>query len=210
MQTAVTQRDRAIQLMKMRGMVRLREFLDAGVSATTIHRMVENEEVFQLDRGLYQLMYAPQHAMLSLAVTAKRAPNSVVCLLSALSYHELTEILPHDVWLAVGPKDPAPKFDHLQIEYSRFSEPYLSDGVITRKFCGVQVRIYSVAKTIADCFRHRHSVSTFAAIEGLQKAIRHRKATPANIVRHAKRRGVYKLMEPYLYALLQEERVKNA
>lgn len=210
MNKSITQKDRAIQILSAGKMVRMKEFLEAGVSATTINRMVEAEEVFQADRGVYLSYDAPVHAWHSYAVTAKIAPKSVVCLNSALAYHEMTDWLFSGIWLAIGSKDWAPQFDHLNIEYARFSEPYLTDDIITEEIEGVPVRVYSPARTIADCFRHRRIVGTMIALEGLQKAIREDIATPADIVMQSKRRGVYTIVKPYLDTLLVEAKYSNA
>lgn len=156
MSREITQRDHAIQMLNARGMVRMCEFVEAGVAATTITRMVEDDEVFQSDRGVYQSTDALIHLHHSLAVAAKLAPNSVVCLLSALSYHDITDLLPYNVWLAIGPHDRTPKFDHLKVRCFRFSEPYHTSDIVTQVIEGVPVRVYGIARTIADCFRFRN------------------------------------------------------
>ena len=196
-----TQRDRAIGLLQAQGMVRLSEFKNAGITAATLCRMVEAGEVVRLSRGLYQLPDAPLDANHSLAEAAKRVPKGVVCLVSALAYHELTDQLPRAVWMAIGTKDWMPKAQSPPMRIVRFTEPLLSDDVITVDIEHVPAKIFGVAKTIADCFRHRRSVGQTVALEGLQEALRQRKATPAEIARHAERGGVATVIRPYLEAL---------
>lgn len=196
-----TQRDQATDLLRNQGIVRLSEFRDAGITAATISRMVEDGDVVRLARGLYQLPDAPLDANHTLAEAAKCVPKGVVCLVSALALHELTDQLPRAVWMAIGKKDWAPKDGRPPIHIVRFTDALLSDDVIKVQIEGVPVKIFGVAKTIADCFRHRRTVGQSVALEGLQEALRQRKATPAEIARHAERGGVATVMRPYLEAL---------
>lgn len=196
-----TQRDWATELLQRRGIVRLSEFKQAGITAATVSRMVEAGEVIRLTRGLYQLPDAPLNANHSLAEAAKRVPKGVVCLVSALAYHELTDQLPRTVWVAIGARAWAPKAEGPPIRIVRFADTLLADAVITVRIESVPVKIFGVAKTIADCFRHRRTVGQTVALEGLQEALRQRKATPAEIARHAERGGVATVMRPYLEAL---------
>ena len=163
--------------------------------------MVEAGEVNRLSRGLYQLPDAPLDANHSLAEVAKRVPKGVVCLVSALAYHELTDQLPRAVWMAIGTKDWMPKTESPPMRIVRFTDAFLADDVMTVPIANVPVKIFGVAKTIADCFRHRRSVGQTVALEGLQEALRQRKASPGEIARHAERGGVATVIRPYLEAL---------
>ena len=195
------QRDRATELLQRQGMVRLSEFKKTGITAATISRMVEAGEIIRLSRGLYQLPGASLDAHHSLAEAAKRVPKGVVCLVSALAYHELTDQLPRAVWMAIGTRDWMPKEGSPPMQIVRFTEALLTDDVIAVNIENVPVRIFGVAKTIADCFRHRRTVGQTVALEGLQEALRQRRATPAEIARHAERGGVATVVRPYLEAL---------
>ena len=195
------QRDQATELLQRRGMVRLSEFSAVGITAATISRMVEAGEVIRLARGIYQLPDAPLDANHSLAEAAKRVPKGVVCLVSALAYHELTDQLPRAVWMAIGTKDWMPKEGRPAMRIVRFTDALLADDVATVYIENVPVKIFGVAKTIADCFRHRRKVGQTVALEGLQEALRQRKASPAEIARHAERGGVATVVRPYLEAL---------
>ena len=196
-----TQREQAIQLLQAQGIARLSEFRNAGITAATLCRMAEAGEVVRLSRGLYQLPDAPLHANHSLAEAAKRVPNGVVCLVSALAYHELTDQLPRAVWMAIGTKGWMPKTESPPMRFVRFTDSFLADDVMTVPIELVPVKIFGVAKTIADCFRHRRSVGQTVALEGLQEALRQRKASPGEIARHAERGGVATVVHPYLEAL---------
>ncbi len=199
-----TQRARARILLQRHGMMRLKEFKAAGISAATMSRMLEHGEVTRPSRGLYQLVDAPLHANQSLAEAAKKIPRGVICLVSALAYHGLTDQLPHAVWIAISKLDWAPRLDNPPIRIVRFTDAYLADDVMMEHIAGVEVRIFGVAKTIADCFRHRRKVGQSVALEGLREALRQRKSTPAEIARHAKRGGVATVLRPYLEALTSD------
>ena len=195
------QREQARLLLEQGGIVRLSEFKANGITAATIGRMLKDGEVLRLARGLYQLPDALLDVHHSLAEAAKKLPKGVVCLVSALAYHDLTDQLPRAVWMAIGTKDWEPKTDTPPIRTVRFTDALLSDDILTEQIEGVSVKIFGVAKTIADCFRHRRTVGQSVALEGLQEALRKRKTTPAEIARHAERGGVATVIRPYLEAL---------
>lgn len=201
MPAAPPQRHIAHALLKAQGIVRLAEFRSAGVTAATVSRMERAGEVLRLDRGLYQLSDAPLDAHHALAEAAKRLPKGVVCLVSALAFHELTDHLPSKVWMAIGQKDWAPTAGRSSLRIVRFTEGLLADGVETHVIEGVSVKVFGIAKTIADCFRHRNKIGLPIAIEGLQEALRQRKVRPGAIARAAERGGVSTIIRPYLEAL---------
>ena len=137
----------------------------------------------------------------SLAEAAKRLPRGVVCLVSALAFHGLTDQLPKKIWMAIGKSDWAPKADGVPIRVVRFTDSLLSESVEIHEIEKVSVKVFGVAKTVADCFRHRSKIGLTIAIEGLQEALRQRKATPAEIARQAHHGGVSTVIRPYLEAL---------
>lgn len=197
----VTQRDLAHDLLEKRGMVRLREFKEAGITAATVSRMCRDGDVARLARGLYQRPDAPISANHSLAEAAKRQPKGVICLVSALAFHGLTDQLPRAVWMAVGAKDWAPRAGVPPMRIVRFTEAFLADGVVAERIEGVTVSVFGVPKTVADCFRHRRTIGQSVALEGLREALRQRKATPAEIAHYAERGRVSTVVRPYLEAL---------
>lgn len=136
-----------------------------------------------------------------MAETAKRLPRAVICLTSALAFHGLTDRLPKRTWVAIGSKDWAPKADLARLRIVRFAPQLLAEDVETHMIEKVPVRVFGVAKSIADCFRHRRAVGLDVAIEGLREALRQRKATAGEIARKAERGGVSTVLRPYLEAL---------
>jgi predicted transcriptional regulator of viral defense system len=196
-----SQRELAQALLRERGILRLVELREAGVTAATMSRMERAGEVIRLSRGLYQLPDAELDPNHSLAEAAKRVPKGVVCIVSALAFHGLTDQPPLKVWMAIGSKDWAPQRDGTPIRIVRFADSLLREGVETHVIEGVAVKVFGAARTVADCFRHRRKVGLQVAIEGLQEALRQRKATPAEIARQADKGGVSTVIRPYLEAL---------
>jgi predicted transcriptional regulator of viral defense system len=204
------QQDRAISLLKQRGMARASELARAGITGTAISRMKENGLVVQLARGLYQLPNAPLDANHDLAEAAKRVPKGVVCLVSALAFHGLTDTIPARVWMAIGPKDRRPRVENPLLQIVRFRGNALRTGIQEHTIERVAVRIYGPAKTVVDLFRYRQSAGRRyqnspglnLALEGLREALRQRKATPAEIARYANEAGIWKIVQPYLAAMI--------
>jgi predicted transcriptional regulator of viral defense system len=182
-------------------MMRLFELRAAGVTAATLSRMERAGEVIRLSRGVYQLPDADLDPNHSVAQAAKRMPKGVVCLVSALAFHGLTDQLPPRVWMAIGPNDWAPRRNAAGLRIVRFTDRLRSESVETHAIEGVPVNVFGVAKTVADCFRHRAKVGLSVAIEGLREALRQRKATPAELYRQAEKGGVSTVIRPYLEAL---------
>lgn len=154
-----------------------------------------------LGRGLYQLADAEMDAQATLAEVSKLAPNSIICLVSALAFHNLTDQIPRKIWIAVGARDWAPKISYPPIRTVRFREPYFSAAIETHKICSVDVPIYSPAKSIADAFRNPKLVDRSVAIESLKSALVDRKATPAELFKAAREFGAANKIKPYLEVL---------
>lgn len=195
------QRDALLKLLRRRGMVRLAEFKQRGITAATASRLVREGRIVRLSRGLYQLPDAPMHAHHTLAEASKRVPKGVICLLSALAFHDLTDQLPPKVWLALGRKDWTPRVEYPPLRIARYSDEALRTGIETHRIEGVAVRITSVTRTLADAFRYRREIGIAVCIEALRAALKHRKAKPAEIAQQAVDSGVWKTMQPYLEAL---------
>jgi predicted transcriptional regulator of viral defense system len=200
-QAPITQRGRTFAFLKSKGMARLSELIAEGVTASTVSRLEREGVIVRLARGLYQLPDASIDAHHTLAEAAKLVPKGVICLTSALAYHELTDQIPAKVWIAIGSKDWRPNFRYPPARFAHFPNNYLRNGVERHVIDGVDVPIFGIAKTIADLFRYRRTVGINVALEGLRKALRKRKATPAQIAKYASDARVWKTMEPYVSAL---------
>ena len=196
------QREQALSLLRSKGMMRLREFGQAGITAATISRLVQEGAILRLARGLYQLAEAEIDQQHSVAEVAKLIPKGVVCLTSALALHGLTDQLPARVWVALGRKEWRPRVDYPPVRVVRFPPDMLATGVEHHVIKEIKVPVFGVAKTIADLFRYRRSVGESIVIEGMREALRQRKTTPADIARFAEEARVWKVVQPYLTTLV--------
>ena len=196
-----SQRERLIATLSQRGMARLSELTHNGITAATVSRLEREGAVVRLSRGLYQLPNAPLETNHALAEATKRVPKGVVCLVSAAAFHDLTDRIPSEIWMAIGPKDWRPRFDTPRTHFVRFSAKTLKAGIEEHAIEGVPVRIYDAAKTVVDLFRYRRRVGLNVAIESLKAALRQRKATPSKIGQYADQAGAWATVGPYLEAL---------
>ena len=200
----ITQRGRTFAFLKSKGMARLSELIADGVTASTVSRLEREGAIVRLARGLYQLPDASIDAHHTLAEAAKLVPKGVICLTSALAYHELTDQIPAKVWIAIGPKDWRPTFRYPPARFAHFPSTHLRTGVEHHTIDGVEVPIFGIAKTITDLFRYRRIVGVNVALEGLREALRTKKVTPAQIAKYASDARVWKTMEPYVSALTSD------
>jgi predicted transcriptional regulator of viral defense system len=196
-----TQRERATELLGSGQIMRLHELVEAGIAATTVARMVKAGEIVRLGRGLYQVANADFGGDHVLAEVAKTIPKGVICLLSALAFYELTDQIPAKVWIAIGLKDWKPNSIGTPLRIVRMPGELLHQDVERHTIEGVPVPIFSIPRTLADCFRHQRRVGLTVAFEALGEALRNKRTTPGAIAAAAEKVGSWKVMRPYLEAL---------
>ncbi len=199
-----SQRDLAIDLLRQRGIMRRVELTNSGVHPQTLSRLVADDVLTRVARGLYQLADAEITASHPLAEVAKLAPKGVICLVSALQFHELTLQMPRRVWVAIGSKARKPIFAYPPTRIVRCSERALSLGVQTRTIDQVPVPIFDPAKTVVDCFRFRRLVGLDVALEGLHNVVTSGKAKPLELVAYARETRIWSVLRPYLEAVVAD------
>ena len=200
-----TAADRAIQILAEKGMARLHELKTAGIPETVVARLARAGRVVRLARGLYQLADADLQTSHTLAEVAKIVPKGVVCLISALVYHELTLQLPPFVWVAIDVHTRQPKHRYPPMRFVRFSKRALTEGVNQHLIEGVPVKITGPARTIVDCFRFRNKIGTDIAISAMREALRRRVCKPDDIMGHARSLRIASVVQPYLEAMTTDE-----
>lgn len=185
------------------GMLRTSSAISLGVHPRTLYALRDSGEIEQVGRGLYRLAVVPKLTSPDLIPIALRIPRAVVCLISALAHHGLTTQVPHTVDIALPSHAQIPKIDGIPVRVFWYSEPSFSAGIVPVKVDGVQVRIYSPEKTIADCFKYRNKIGIDLAIEAL-RTYRERRRKPdfQALSWFAKINRVQKVMDPYLAAIL--------
>jgi predicted transcriptional regulator of viral defense system len=185
-------------------MLRLKDFVAEGIGPETLARLVREEAVVRPARGLYQLPDAQVEAAHALAEAAVLVPKGVVCLISALQFHELTLQMPSTVWMAIERTAWRPRLDYPRIRFVRFTRPSLAEGVAHHRIEGVDVPITNPARTIVDCFRYRGKVGLDVAMEGLREGLRRRRCTPDELWRYARQARVWSVMRPYVEAMVSD------
>jgi len=195
-------KQKILELARQMGLIRPRDVEAAGIHREYLLRLYRNGDVVRVGRGLYALPGAQTSEHLSLAEVAKRMPNAVICLVSALEYHHLTTQNAHSVWIAIENKKWEPKFEYPSLEIVRFSGPAFSFGVEEHEVDRITVKIYSPAKTVADSFKFRNKVGLDVSLEALQETWRSRKATMDELWEAAKVCRVANVMRPYLEAVI--------
>jgi len=193
--------EKLLDLVRSRGMIRPCDLTLLGIPRVSLTRAVRRGHLERVGRGLYGLPGREVSAHGSLAEVALRVPKGVVCLLSALRFHELTTQAPFEVWLAIENKALAPKLDYPPLRIVRFSGAALTEGVEEHSVDGVTVRITGVAKTVADCFKYRNKIGLDVALEALRDAWHGKRMTSDDIWRYAKVCRVANVMRPYLESL---------
>lgn len=190
-----------LDLVREAGLVRPRDLESAGVPGGSLAQLAQRGLLERLGRGLYAVPGAAPSEHRSLAEVSKRTPRGVVCLLSALRFHGLTTQAPAEVWLAIGPKDRAPREHSVHLRIVRASGEARDAGVETHVVEGVPVRVYGAAKTVADCFKFRNKIGTDIAVEALRDCLEQRRCTADELFEYARVCRVSRVMRPYLEAL---------
>ena len=202
MTTKATNKDQVLTLVKQKGILRPRDLEPYGIPRTYLSRLYEAGELQKIGRGLYTLPNRNITEHHSLAEVCKRIPNGVVCLLSALRFHELTTQSPFEVWLAIEEKAWRPKIEYPPLRIVRFSKITLSAGMEEHRIEGVIVRVYAPAKTVADCFKYRNKIGVDVAIEALRECWQSRRCSMDDLWHYAKICRVQNVMQPYLESLV--------
>lgn len=184
------------------GILKMSEAVQTGIHRKMLYAMLDNGVIEKLDRGLYRLSELPPLGNLDLVSVARKVPTGVICLISALSFHELTTQIPHEVYIALKRGTETPRIKHPPVRVFRFTGDAFTEGVETPTVDGVKLHIYSPEKTLADCFKFRNKIGLDTAIEAV-KFYRDKKHVKVDeLMRYARICRVEKVMKPYMEALL--------
>ena len=195
----------ALQVIRRLGVVRPADLEAHGIPRRRMYDLVRKGKVERHARGIYAASNHPHTAEHALAQVAKRVPGGVICLLTALRFHELTTQNPSEVWLAIDRKARAPAELEVPLRIVRFSGKARLKGIEEHDIDGVKVHIYNPAKTVADCFKYRRKIGTDVALEALRDCWRSKRSTMDELWRYAAVCRVTNVMRPYLEAVAAEE-----
>jgi predicted transcriptional regulator of viral defense system len=196
-----TQIQRVLDLARRKGLVRAIDLSAIDVPRVVLTRLTASGQLERVGRGLYRLPGAQWSEHESLITVATKVPQAVFCLLSALQFHELSTQLPRQVWIAMPRGSHTPRFDYPPIKMVQFTGAAWTAGVEEVERDGITLRVYCVAKTVADCFKHRNKIGLDVALEALKDARMRNKTSIDEIWRFAKVCRVANVMRPYLESI---------
>ena len=192
---------RVLDLARQKGMLRPSDLQELGASRVVLTRLTATGQLEKIGRGLYRLPDAEVSENESLTTIALKVPQAIFCLLTALQFHELTTQLPRQIWIAMPRGSHTPTMDYPPIKMVQFSGDAYAEGVEVFERDHVSIRVYCVAKTVADCFKHRNKIGLDVALEALKDVRAQKKASNDELWRFAKICRVTNVMRPYLEAL---------
>jgi predicted transcriptional regulator of viral defense system len=185
---------------KYGGQLRMSEAIALGMSRYRLYSLRDKGIIEKVSRGVYRLVELPPISNPYLVTVSLRFPNSVICLISALAYHEMTTQIPHAVSVAVPRDARMPALDSPPVQAYKFSDASFRAGIESYQIDGVTVRIYSVEKTLADCFKYRNKIGMDIVLVALKRYRSQKPFNLVNVLKYAKICRVEKVMKPYLEA----------
>ena len=188
-------------LASSKAILQARDFARLRIHPQEIRRLVSKGELIRVGRGRYLLPQAEHSENVGLALVAAAVPRSVICLLSALRFHAIGTQAPHEVWIAVVQGEARPRLDYPSVRLTLVSGRAFAYGIERHQIDGIPVRIYSAAKTVADCFKFRNKVGLDVAIEALREALRAKACSREEIWAAAKVCRVSAVIRPYMEAM---------
>jgi predicted transcriptional regulator of viral defense system len=198
---ATPRKNQLLRIIQEMGLVRPVDLETRGISRALLYGLVRKGLVARQTRGIYVASQHPYTTEHTLAQVAKRVPAGVFCLLTALRFHGLTTQSPAEVWIALPEKARKPRLDYPRLRVARFSGAALTEGIETHRLEGVEARIYSAAKTVADCFKYRNKLGIDVAVEALRDFSRRHRGGANQLARFARICRVTRVMQPYLDAI---------
>lgn len=201
MEPARSQSQRVLDYLETRSAARTKELTALGATPATISRLVKRGQIVRISRGLYQHVDADVGEHHTIALAIRRVPHAIVCLVSALVLHDLTDLQPNRVWLAIGRKDRKPTVDWPRLKIVRFPKHLMIDQTEVKHLEGVPVRLTSITRTVVDLYRYRKTVGEDLALDALKTVIRKRRASPSEIAHIASEFRMWKHIRPHLEAL---------
>lgn len=198
----MTQTTRILALARRQRVLRAADVRVHGWSPQLLIRLHQTGQLQRVARGLYSLPDTEPTEHQTLIEVCQRVPKAVVCLLSALQFHEIGTQLPHEVWIGLPEGTQTPLMDYPPVRVARLRGAAYSDGIQTFREGGTPIRVYSVAKTVTDCFKFRHKIGLDVALEALKDGWRTRKLTLDELQHFAKINRVARVMQPYLEAMV--------
>ncbi|MFH0946513.1 MAG: type IV toxin-antitoxin system AbiEi family antitoxin domain-containing protein [Planctomycetota bacterium] len=199
--SSITPEETAIALLERVGIARAKDFEEQGLLPAHVSTLRERGIIERVGHGLYRLPGAELTEHHTLAIAASKSPSAVVCLLSALRFHDLTTQAAYEVWLAIARGARTPRLEYPPLTVIRMSETSFAHGVEEHNVEGVRVRVFSATKTVADCFKFRSRIGLEVAIEALQDFRASRNGSMDDLWNVAEACRVQRVIRPYMETL---------
>jgi predicted transcriptional regulator of viral defense system len=190
-----------LQLARTKKIIRHSDLISEKIPTVYLNRQVKEGNLIKLGRGIYALPETEFDENQSLLEVSHLVPKGVFCLLTALRFHNLTTQNPFEVWLAIDRNAAIPKISSVQTRIFRMTGNAFSQGIEKHPVEGGTIRVYSPAKTVADCFKYRNKIGLDIAIEALRDCLKNKKATIDEIWYFTKINRVANVIMPYLSSL---------
>jgi len=197
-----TERDIVKKLLEVKPLLRSHELTSSGVDRKTLKRMTDSGELIRVARGLYSAPNYIPDSHYTFIEAQKIVKQGVICLLSALTYHEIGTQNPSLVWMAIPNRSWSPSIETSPIQIVRFSGKAFDEGITEQAVEGETIRVYNIPKTIADCFKYRNKIGLEVAIEALKDTIRNKRASVDELLHFADICRVRKIITPYLEGII--------
>lgn len=192
-----------LEIIRSSGIARAKDLRERGIHPESLRRLENQGLIVRSGRGIYTLPEMDLTENQSLVEACARVPHGIVCLLSALRFHELTTQAPFEVWLAIDNKANAPKDELLPLRIVYMSGQALIAGVEEHLIVGLPMRVYNVPKTVADCFKYRNKIGLDVALEALRESWSSHRCTMDELWHYAKICRVANVIRPYLEFLIE-------
>jgi predicted transcriptional regulator of viral defense system len=184
------------------GQLRMSEAIAHGITRYMLYSLRDKGIIEKVSRGYYRLAELPPISNPDLVTVSLRFPNAVICLISALSYHNITTQIPHVVSVAVPRDSRIPLLDYPPVQAHRFSNDAYNSGIENHSIDDVPVKIYTPEKTLADCFKFRNKIGMDVVIEALKLYRSKQQFNLEKLLTYAKVCRVKNIMAPYLEATI--------
>jgi len=184
------------------GQLRMNEAIKHGITRYMLYSLRDKGIIERVSRGIYRLVELPPISNPDLVTVSLRFPNAVICLVSALAWHDITTQIPHAVSVAIPKDSRMPSLDYPPIQVHKFSKEAYKSGIEEHLIDGVPVKVYNPEKTLADCFKFRNKIGMDVALEALKLYKTRKKFDLGKLLKYARVCRVEKVMRPYLEATL--------
>lgn len=194
-------RDTAKQIIhQYGGIIKTSEAIHAGIHPRTFYQLRDTGDLEQISRGIYRLTEIEPVSNPDFVIVGTRIPNSVICLISALSFHEITTQIPHEISVAISKDSKPSTVEYPPVQFYKFSQESFMAGIEEHQIDGVTIKVYSPEKTLADCFKFRNKIGMDVVLEALKLYKGRRQFDHRKILEYARICRVDKIVRPYLEA----------